>query len=263
MGTALTQMADAPPTATVEEAVREFAAGRMIVVVDDEDRENEGDLIMAAEKTDPAAINFMLKHGRGLVCLAMTGERLDELALGPMTVENSASEDTAFTTSVDLKGHGVTTGVSAHDRARTIAAMLDPRTRPHNLARPGHMFPLRARAGGVLERRGHTEAAVDLARLAGLAPAGVICEILNDDGTMARAPELAEFCARYGLVMITVEDLVRFRLAKECAPLRPTSKRARRPFFRKRVPKFGARRNELTLAMASSSHTEQRNEVTS
>ena len=241
---ALGQRPDAPPpTATVEEALRQLAAGRMIVVVDDDDRENEGDLVMAAEKVDAAAINFMLTHARGLVCLALTGERLDELALGPMTAENTATEDTAFTTSVDLKGDGVTTGISAHDRARTIAAMLDPRTRPDDLARPGHMFPLRARAGGVLERRGHTEAAVDLARLAGLAPAGVICEILNDDGTMARAPELAEYCARHGLVMITVADLVRFRLAKECAPLRQTSKRARRPFFRKRVPKFGARRN--------------------
>jgi 3,4-dihydroxy-2-butanone 4-phosphate synthase/GTP cyclohydrolase II len=210
----LRQRVDAPPMATVEEAIGELTAGRMIVVVDDEDRENEGDLIMAAEKADADAINFMLKHGRGLVCLAMTGERLDALAIGPMTAQNTSSENTAFTTSVDLKGHGVTTGVSAHDRARTIAAMLDPGTRPQSLARPGHLFPLRARGGGVLERRGHTEAAVDLARLAGLAPAGVICEILNDDGTMARAPELAEFCMRHGLVMITVADLVRFRLAK-------------------------------------------------
>ena len=211
---ALKQKADAPRVA-VEEAIREFAAGRMIVVVDDEDRENEGDLIMAAEKVDADAINFMITRGRGLVCLAMTGERLDELAIGPMTAQNTLSENTAFTTSVDLKGHGVTTGISAHDRSRTIAAMLDPQTRPHHLARPGHMFPLRARARGVLERRGHTEAAVDLASLAGLAPAGVICEILNDDGTMARAPELGEFCKHHGLVMISVADLVRFRLAKE------------------------------------------------
>jgi 3,4-dihydroxy 2-butanone 4-phosphate synthase/GTP cyclohydrolase II len=184
----------------------------MIVVVDDEDRENEGDLTMAAEMITPEAINFMATHGRGLICLAMTGQRLDDLGLGLMTPENSALHDTAFTVSIDFNGRGVTTGISAHDRAQTIKAAVDPTSRPQDFARPGHIFPLRARPGGVLERRGQTEAAVDLARMAGLQPAGVICEIVNDDGTMARVPDLVRFCKKHGLMMITVADLARYRL---------------------------------------------------
>lgn len=197
--------------ASIEAAIDEFRAGRMIVVVDDEDRENEGDLTIAAEKITPEAVNFMAVHGRGLICVAMTGDRLDELELGPMTPENSAFGGTAFTVSIDLKGSGVTTGISAHDRAQTIRATTEPGRKPQDFGRPGHVFPLRARPGGVLERRGQTEAAVDLAVLAGVYPAGVICEIVNDDGTMARAPDLARFCQTHGLIMITVADLVRYR----------------------------------------------------
>ena len=197
--------------ANIETAIRDFKAGRMVVVVDDEDRENEGDLTMAAELVTPEAINFMATHGRGLICLAMTGERLDELDLAPMVSDNTASHGTAFTVSIDLIGHGVTTGISAHDRARTIQAAVDASSIPDDFARPGHVFPLRARSGGVLERRGQTEAAVDLAGLAGLSPAGVICEIVNDDGTMARVPDLIRFCKKHDLVMITVADLARHR----------------------------------------------------
>jgi 3,4-dihydroxy 2-butanone 4-phosphate synthase / GTP cyclohydrolase II len=193
--------------ATIEQAIREMRAGRMIVVVDDEHRENEGDLIMAAEKVTPDAINFMITHGRGLVCLAMTGDRLDELELGPMVPDSSALGGTAFTASIDARAQGMTTGISAHERARTIMAAVDPCSKAGDFARPGHVFPLRARPGGVLERRGHTEAAVDLARLAGSFPAGVICEIVNDDGTMARARDLVRFCGKHGLMMITVADL--------------------------------------------------------
>jgi 3,4-dihydroxy 2-butanone 4-phosphate synthase/GTP cyclohydrolase II len=205
---------DAPassPFATVETALAELKAGRMVVVVDDEARENEGDLTMAAEMVTPEAINFMATHGKGLVCLALTGQRLDALHLPSMVPDNSALGGTAFTVSIDAKGHGVTTGISAHDRAHTIRTAIDPRCRPLNLARPGHVFPVRARAGGVLERRGHTEAAVDLARLAGFSAAGVICEIVNEDGTMARVPDLIQFCNRHGLVMITVAELARHR----------------------------------------------------
>jgi 3,4-dihydroxy-2-butanone 4-phosphate synthase/GTP cyclohydrolase II len=198
--------------ASVETAIRELRAGRMIVVIDDEDRENEGDLMMAAELVTPEAINLMATHGRGLVCLAMTGERLDALDLAPMVPDNTAPHGTAFTVSIDLLGHGVTTGISAHDRAQTIRAAVDAGSSPDDFARPGHVFPLRARPGGVLERRGQTEAAVDLAGLAGLYPAGVICEIISDDGTMARVPELFRFCEAHGLVMITVADLARYRL---------------------------------------------------
>ena len=183
----------------------------MVVVVDDEDRENEGDLTMAAEMVTPEAINFMATHGRGLICLAMTGERLDELELDSMAPRNTALHGTAFTVSIDAKTRGVTTGISAADRAQTILAAVDPSSRPDDFARPGHVFPLRAREGGVLERRGQTEAAVDLARLAGLNPAGVICEIVNDDGTMARVPDLIRFCERHDLLMISVADLVRYR----------------------------------------------------
>src|SRR5437870_653856 len=184
----------------------------MVVVVDDEDRENEGDLTMAAELVTPEAINFMATHGRGLICLAMPGERLDELDLAPMVSDNTAPHGTAFTVSIDLIGHGVTTGISAHDRARTIQAAVDASSSQADFARPGHVFPLRARDGGVLERRGQTEAAVDLASLAGLSPAGVICEIVNDDGTMARAPDLIRFCKKHELVMITVSELARYRM---------------------------------------------------
>jgi 3,4-dihydroxy-2-butanone 4-phosphate synthase/GTP cyclohydrolase II len=201
--------------ASIEDAIRELRAGRMVVVVDDEDRENEGDLTIAAEMITPEAINFMAIHGRGLICLAMTGERLDELEFAPMALHNSALGGTAFTVSIDVKGHGVTTGISAHDRAQTIRAAIDPNSCPEEFARPGHVFPLCARAGGVFERRGHTEAAVDLARVAGLFPAGVICEIVNDDGTMARVPDLVRFCRTHNLVMVTVADLVRYRFESE------------------------------------------------
>jgi len=198
----------------VETALEEIRAGRMIVVIDDEDRENEGDLTMAAEKITPEAINFMAKHGRGLVCLAMTEERLDYLRLPPMSAENTSNFGTAFTESIDARD-GVTTGISAYDRAHTIKVAIDPATRPNDLARPGHTFPLRARKGGVLVRAGQTEASVDLARLAGLVPAGVICEIMNDDGTMARVPELADFCRQHDLKMLTVAELIRYRMAHE------------------------------------------------
>jgi 3,4-dihydroxy-2-butanone 4-phosphate synthase/GTP cyclohydrolase II len=199
--------------ASIEEAFRELRAGRMIVVVDDEDRENEGDLMMAAEMVTPEAINFMATHGRGLICLSMTGERLDELKLAPMTPDNSALCGTGFAVSIDVKGRGVTTGISTHDRAQTILAAVDARSQPEDFARPGHVFPLRCRAGGVLERQGHTEAAVDLARLAGLHSSGVICEILKDDGTMARLPDLVQFCMMHELKMTTVAELERYRWA--------------------------------------------------
>jgi 3,4-dihydroxy 2-butanone 4-phosphate synthase/GTP cyclohydrolase II len=199
----------------VETAIAEIRAGRMIVVVDDEDRENEGDLTLAAEKVTPEAINFMAKYGRGLVCLAMTPERLDYLRLGPMTPENTSQFGTAFTESIDAVGRGVTTGISAYDRAQTILAAIDPATRPSDLARPGHVFPLRARKGGVLVRAGQTEASVDLARLAGMVPAGVICEIMNDDGSMARVPDLIPFCREHDLKMLTVAELIRYRMRHE------------------------------------------------
>jgi len=198
--------------ASIDDAISEMRAGRMVVVVDDEDRENEGDLTIAAEMITPEAINFMATHGRGLICLAMIGERLDELELAPMVAENTALGGTAFTVSIDFRGPGVTTGISAHDRAQTIRAAVAAGSRPEDFGRPGHIFPLRARPGGVLQRRGQTEAAVDLAGLAGLFPAGVICEIVNDDGTMARVPDLVRFCKRHGLLMITVADLARYRL---------------------------------------------------
>jgi 3,4-dihydroxy 2-butanone 4-phosphate synthase/GTP cyclohydrolase II len=187
----------------------------MVVVVDDEDRENEGDLTMAAEKITPEAVNFMAEYGRGLICLSMTPERLDHLQLQPMAAQNTARFGTAFTESIDALGRGVTTGISAHDRAETILCAIDPKTHPSELGRPGHVFPLKAQRGGVLVRAGQTEASVDLARLAGLAPAGVICEIMNDDGTMARVPDLIDFCKAHGLKMITVADLIRHRMAHE------------------------------------------------
>ncbi len=198
----------------VPTAIEEIRAGRMIVVVDDEDRENEGDLTLAAEKVTPEAINFMAKYGRGLICLAMTGERLDYLRIGPMTRENTSPYGTAFYESVEAR-EGVTTGISAHDRARTIQVAIDPASRAADLVRPGHVFPLCARKGGVLVRAGQTEASVDLARMAGLIPAGVICEIMNEDGTMARVPDLMEFCREHNLKMLTVAELIRYRMENE------------------------------------------------
>jgi 3,4-dihydroxy 2-butanone 4-phosphate synthase/GTP cyclohydrolase II len=204
---------------SIGEAVEELKAGRMIVVVDDEDRENEGDLTMAAEMITPEAVNFMATHARGLICLAITGERADELELTPMTPHNTARCGTNFTVSIDARGRGVTTGISAYDRAQTILSVIDSRSCPEDLGRPGHIFPLRARPGGVLERRGQTEAAVDLARLAGLNPSGVICEIMNEDGTMARLHDLVRFCAKHHLKMITVGDLALYRLEREAIKL--------------------------------------------
>jgi 3,4-dihydroxy 2-butanone 4-phosphate synthase / GTP cyclohydrolase II len=202
------------PFVTVPEAVEEIRAGRILVVVDDEDRENEGDLTIAAEKVTPEIINFMATHGRGLICLALTAERCDALRLPLMSLQNTSNFGTAFCESIDAR-EGVSTGISAADRTRTILAAVDPACRPGDLARPGHVFPLRAREGGVLVRAGQTEAAVDLARLAGLTPAGVICEIMNEDGTMARVPQLQEFCARHRLKMISVADLIRYRMKHE------------------------------------------------
>jgi 3,4-dihydroxy 2-butanone 4-phosphate synthase/GTP cyclohydrolase II len=202
------------PFTDVQTAIEEIRNGRMIVVVDDEDRENEGDLTLAAEKVTPEAINFMAKYGRGLVCLAMTEERLDHLRIGPMTTENTSQYGTAFCEAIDARV-GVTTGISAYDRARTIQVALDPATQPADLARPGHVFPLRARKGGVLVRAGQTEAAVDLSRLAGLIPAGIICEIMKDDGTMARVADLIEFCRQHDLKILTVAELIRYRMAHE------------------------------------------------
>jgi 3,4-dihydroxy 2-butanone 4-phosphate synthase / GTP cyclohydrolase II len=203
------------PFTDVQTAIAEIRAGRMVVVVDDEDRENEGDLTMAAEMITPEAINFMATYGRGLICLAMTPERLDYLRLQPMSLQNTARFGTAFTESIDALCRGVTTGISAHDRAETILCAIDPQARPSDLGRPGHVFPLRAQKGGVLVRAGQTEASVDLARLAGLTPAGVICEIMNDDGTMARVPDLIGFCKQHQLKMITVAELIRYRMAHE------------------------------------------------
>jgi len=202
------------PFTSVEEAVEEIRQGRMIVLVDDEDRENEGDLTMAAEKISPEAINFMAKHGRGLICLTLTEQRCDELHLPLMSPINTSVHGTAFCEAIDAR-LGVTTGISAADRAITILTAIDPKTRPQDLARPGHMFPLRARNGGVLVRAGQTEASVDLSRIAGLNASGVICEIMNEDGTMARVPQLLEFCAQHNIKMLTVADLIRYRMQHE------------------------------------------------
>jgi 3,4-dihydroxy 2-butanone 4-phosphate synthase/GTP cyclohydrolase II len=201
---------------SISDAIEDIRLGRTIIVVDDEDRENEGDLTIAAEKVTPETINFMARHGRGLICLPMTGERLDELRI-PLMVrdeQNSARFGTAFCVPIEA-AIGTTTGISAADRARTVLTAVDPTTRPEDLARPGHMFPLRARPGGVLQRAGQTEAAVDLARLAGLYPAGVICEVMNEDGTMARVPQLEAFCREHGIRMITIRDLIRYRMRHE------------------------------------------------
>ncbi|MBL8213160.1 MAG: 3,4-dihydroxy-2-butanone-4-phosphate synthase [Bryobacterales bacterium] len=202
------------PFASIPEAIADFAEGRMLVVVDDEDRENEGDLTIAAEKITPEIINFMAVHGRGLICVALAPAICEQLHLPLITPRNTSMFGTAFCESVDA-ATGVTTGISAADRARTIQVIMDPAARPGDLARPGHMFPLRAKQGGVLVRTGQTEAAVDLARMAGLRPGGVICEIMNDDGTMARVPELMQFCEKHGLKMISVAELIRYRLQHE------------------------------------------------
>ena len=204
----------AEPFASIDQALEDIRAGRMVVVCDDEDRENEGDLTMAAEKATPADIAFMATHGRGLICVPLTEERCDQLQLRQMVNNNTATFGTAFTVSVEAKGR-TTTGISAFDRAATIQALIDPEVTSDDLLRPGHTFPLRAREGGVLRRAGQTEAAVDLAHLAGLYPAGVICEVMKDDGTMARVPDLVEFCAKHGLKMITVRDLIEYRLGSE------------------------------------------------
>ena len=202
------------PFASIEEAAADLREGRMIIIVDDEDRENEGDLVCAAELVTPELVNFMATHARGLICMPLTEERCDELHLTMQVADNTSFLGTAFTVSIEAR-KGVTTGISASDRATTILTAVDPKTRPQDLARPGHIFPLRARKGGVLVRPGQTEASVDLARIAGLNPAAVICEIMNEDGTMARLPQLEEFAARHGLKIITVADLVRYRMRKE------------------------------------------------
>ncbi|HET9697227.1 MAG TPA: 3,4-dihydroxy-2-butanone-4-phosphate synthase [Terriglobales bacterium] len=207
-------MSPSAPFSDVPSALEELRSGRMIVLVDDEDRENEGDLVLAAESVTPDAINFMAKYGRGLICLALTEERCDQLRLGPMSAENTATFGTAFTEAIDARD-GVSTGISAYDRAHTIRVAIDPATRPNDLARPGHVFPLRARKGGVLVRAGQTEGSVDLARLAGMVPAGIICEIMNEDGTMARVPDLIKFCQEHSLKMLTVAELIRYRMANE------------------------------------------------
>ncbi len=197
---------------TIEEAIEDIRQGKVIIVVDDEDRENEGDFLAAAEKTTPEMINFMATHGRGLICTPLTESRCKELDLRPMVTNNTDHMETAFTVSVDLKGNGVTTGISAADRAKTVLSLVDLNTKPHELARPGHIFPLVAKQGGVLRRTGHTEAAIDFARLAGFKPAGVICEILNEDGTMARLPQLAEVAKKFNLKLVSIEDLVAYRM---------------------------------------------------
>jgi len=199
---------------TIDEALDDIANGKIVILVDDEDRENEGDLCMAAEMVTPEAINFMARHGRGLICLSLVPERIEELKVPMMTDENTSSFGTAFTVSIEAK-KGVTTGISAADRAKTIKTAIDPKTRPEDLARPGHVFPLKARPGGVLQRAGQTEGSVDLARLARLYPAGVICEIMNDDGTMARVPELTEFAKKHNLKIVMIKDLIKHRMRTE------------------------------------------------
>jgi 3,4-dihydroxy 2-butanone 4-phosphate synthase/GTP cyclohydrolase II len=200
---------------TIEEAIEDIKNGKMVILVDDEDRENEGDLTIAAEKVTPEAINFMAKYGRGLICLSLTPERVEELKLPMMTEHNTSHFGTAFTVSIEAR-RGVTTGISAADRATTILTAINPETKPEDLVRPGHVFPLRAQPGGVLKRAGQTEGSVDLARLAGLYPAGVICEIMNEDGTMARVPQLMRFARKHGLKIVTIKDLIKYRMRNEC-----------------------------------------------
>lgn len=203
------------PLDSIEDAIKDVQAGKIIIVVDDEDRENEGDMICAAEMVTPEIINFMAREARGLICVALTEERCDALELEMMVGKNTATHETAFTVSVDLLGNGCTTGISAGDRAKTIQALVNPATRPEDLGRPGHIFPLKAKQGGVLRRTGHTEAAVDFARLAGLAPAGALVEVLNEDGSMARLPELRQIADKLGIKLVTIKDLIEYRLQKE------------------------------------------------
>jgi 3,4-dihydroxy 2-butanone 4-phosphate synthase/GTP cyclohydrolase II len=216
------------PFATVQEAAELYRRGEVVIIVDDEDRENEGDLCIAADKISPEAVNFMAKFGRGLICLALTEERCNELDLPLMVETNTSNHGTAFTVSIEARGRHVTTGISAHDRAETVRVAIDPKSRPADLLRPGHIFPLRAKKGGVLKRAGQTEASVDLARIAGMTPAAVICEIMNEDGTMARLPDLREFATRHGLRIITVADIIKYRMQTEkhvtrlASPLLPT-----------------------------------------
>ncbi len=217
------------PVASIEEALEDIRAGRMVIVTDDEDRENEGDLVMAAEKVTPEAINFMAKYGRGLICLALPPEDVERLQLPLQPRRHGTRFDTAFTVSIEAR-YGVTTGISAYDRAHTIRVAIDPRSGPEDIVTPGHVFPIRAREGGVLVRAGHTEASVDLARLAGLKPAGVICEIMNDDGTMARMPDLEKFAERHGLKIITIRDLIAYRLRNECLVKREVETRLPTPW---------------------------------
>jgi 3,4-dihydroxy 2-butanone 4-phosphate synthase/GTP cyclohydrolase II len=225
----MTQTATKTPFATIEDALEDIRQGKFVVVVDAADRENEGDLTIAAQFATPEAVNFMATHGRGLICLCLTDERCDELTLEQMTDRNETPFGTAFTVSIEAR-EGVSTGISAHDRARTIQVAIDPSKGPGDLVQPGHVFPLRAKAGGVLQRAGQTEAAVDLARLAGLNPAGVVCEVMKDDGTMARVPDLVDYCARHDLKMITVEDLIEYRRRTEKLVERLTSVRMPTPF---------------------------------
>ena len=235
-------MRDTTAFAPIEKAIDRYRQGELVIIVDDEDRENEGDLAIAAEKVTPEAINFMAKHGRGLICLALTEERCDDLELPLMVEDNTTPFGTAFTVSIEARGK-ITTGISAADRAATVLTAIDPSTRPQDLLRPGHVFPLRARKGGVLKRAGQTEASVDLAALAGLTPAGVICEIMNDDGTMARVPDLVAFAAEHGLSLITVNDLIRYRLRHESLVERVASPRLPTAYGEFRIHAY---RSELT-----------------
>ena len=200
---------------TIEEAIEEIKNGKVVIVVDDEDRENEGDFLTAARNITPEIINFIVTHGRGLVCAPIVEDHCDALGLDLMVQSNSAAYETPFTVSVDLIGHGCTTGISASDRAKTVQALIDPEIRPEELGKPGHIFPLRAKKGGVLRRAGHTEAAIDLSRMAGFEPAGVIVEILNEDGTMARLPQLMEIAEKFDMKIVSIEDLIKFRLKNE------------------------------------------------
>jgi 3,4-dihydroxy 2-butanone 4-phosphate synthase/GTP cyclohydrolase II len=200
---------------SIESAINDIKAGRLVIVVDDEDRENEGDFITAAHNITPEVVNFMSKHGRGLICVPLLEDRCEELGLELMVNNNTALHETAFTVSVDLLGHGCTTGISAHDRAKTIQALIDPQTKPEDLGKPGHIFPLRAKKGGVLRRAGHTEAAIDLARLAGFEPAGVLVEIMNDDGSMARLPELKQVAEKFDFRLISIKDLIEYRIKRD------------------------------------------------
>src|SRR4051794_27180506 len=225
------------PFTPIEDAVDAIRAGQIVIVVDDEDRENEGDLTIAAEKVSPEAINFMARYGRGLICLSMTPERLDELEIPLMVSHNSSRFDTAFCVSIEAKGR-TSTGISAADRAATVLAAIDPASRAADFARPGHTFPLRSRTGGVLVRAGQTEAAVDLARIAGLYPAGVICEIMNEDGTMARVPQLARFAKKHGLLMITIKDLISHRIRTESLVKRVATAKLPTPYGEFRIHVF-------------------------